>query len=355
MNRCWFAVRGAEGFRAPTIANLFGGAGQTFSLYTDPCDTLFGTAAGNARCLQDVPANFRQAANDPDGLADAPETQTPIAFVAGSNPKLLPETSRSQTLGFVFSPTFVPGLNLTLDWWRIKIESTIIGDTETQVLGDCYIRGIESRCSDPTGSRFTRDPVTGAITSFITTGINAGYQDVEGYDFDVNYTLDTAWGKFAAAWLTTYTSKNELKIDNQAENPPFQLNGTATTNFGANFRIRSNFNLTWERGEFGVTYGMRYYSGLREACVFADRCNQPDFQAPETAGQVTPQHRVSSNTFHDLQVRWTAPWNATVAIGANNLFEHYAAPLYSRPNSGFSYYGGFDIGRMVYFKYQQRF
>ena len=29
--------------------------------------------------------------------------------------------------------------------------------------------------------------------------------------------------------------------------------------------------------------------------------------------------------------------------------------MYSQPNSGYSYYGGFDIGRFVYMKYQQRF
>jgi iron complex outermembrane receptor protein len=352
-------VRGtwAEGFRAADIASLFGGAGQTFSLYTDPCDTSFGAAAGNPRCLQDVPAGFRQAANDPDGLADTPETQTPIPFIAGSNPALLPETSRSKTLGVVYSPSFVSGLNLSLDWWNIRIDNTIIADSETQVLADCYLRGIESRCNAPTGSRFTRDPVTGAIASFITTGINAGYIEVEGFDFDVNYKLDTAWGRFSAAWLSTYTSKSELKTDNLSDNPPEQLVGLANNARGASFRIRSNLNLSWEKGPFGISFGSRYFSGVKEPCqTFPGApCNLPDFQAPDTGGSVSPRNRTGSNTFHDVQFRYTAPWNATISVGANNVFDHYSAPLYSRPNSGFSYYGGFDIGRLVYFKYQQRF
>ena len=67
-------VRGtwAEGFRAPTVADLFGGTSQSFEFYTDPCDTTFGAAAGSAACLADVPAGFRQPANDPDGFADGP-------------------------------------------------------------------------------------------------------------------------------------------------------------------------------------------------------------------------------------------------------------------------------------------
>ena len=345
-------VRGtwSEGFRAPAVADLFGGTSQTFSFYTDPCDTLFGDAAGNARCLQDVPAGFRQAAATASGLAPSPETQTPFAFSAGSNPDLTPETSESQTLGLVWSPSFAEGLNMSLDWWNIRIENTIIGDTETATLADCYTRGVESRCNSTSGSTFTRDPVTGEITSFFTAGINVGHVETEGYDFDLTYNLATDWGKFGLAWLNTYVSLNEQKTDALDDVPPQQNNG-----FGGNFRLRSNLNLSWEQGDFGVTWGARYYSGVKEACVFDEICSLPDYAAPDTGGAISPQNEIGSNTFHDVQVRWTAPWNATVAVGANNVFEHYSAPMYSRPNSGYSYYGGYDIGRFVYFKYQQRF
>ena len=351
-------VRGtwSEGFRAPTVADLYGGMGQTFSYYTDACDTLYGDAAGNARCLQDVDAGFRQRASTPSGLADGKESQSDRPFYVGSNPLLTPETSTSKTLGLVWSPTFATGLNVALDWWWIKIENTIIGDTETNVLADCYLRGIESRCNveqDPTRSRFTRD-ATGVITDFITTPINAGYQETEGFDLDIAYGFDTSYGRFGVNWLNSYVVKNELKTDNVAGSPVQQQNGFAS-NGGANFRLRSNLNLSWDWGDFGVTWGVRYYSSLKEACYFDDRCTLPDYQAPDTGGSISPMNKLGSNTFHDLQVRWNAPWNATIAVGANNVFEHYAAPAYSQPASGYSYYGGFDIGRMVYMQYKQRF
>ncbi len=62
-----------------------------------------------------------------------------------------------------------------------------------------------------------------------------------------------------------------------------------------------------------------------------------------------------SNTFHDLQVSWKAPWEATIALGANNVFNHRGPLMYSAPNSSFAYYGGFDIGRFIYMKYTQKF
>ena len=345
-------VRGtwSEGFRAPTVADLYGGVGQSFEDYTDPCDNLFGAVAGSPQCLADVPAGYRQPANDgEDGFADGPGTQTPIPFLSGSNPDLTPETSESQTLGVVWSPGFAQGLNMSLDWWNIRIENTIVSDSPTAILDDCYIRGISSRCDALGSDAFVRDPVTGQITSLSFGGRNAGFQETEGFDFDLNYAMETAYGNFGLAWLNTYVSKNEIKTDN-LEGVPEQQNG-----FGGNFRLRSNASLTWDMGDFGATWSTRYYSGVKEECYFDDRCSLPDYAAPDTQGNITPMNELGSTTFHDVQVRWNAPWNATIAVGANNVFEHYASPNYDQPNSNYSYYGGFDIGRFVYLKYQQRF
>lgn len=352
-------VRGtwAEGFRAPSISDLFGGSSQSFEFYADPCDSVYGIGRTTARCLADVPPGFRQRANTPSGFSESQEDQSDRAFTSGSNPGLTPEESKSKTLGLVFSPGFVEGLNVSLDWWNIRIENTIIGDAPTQVLDDCYVRGIESRCADPTGSRFTRD-ANGVITSFFYAGINAGYQETEGYDFDLNYRMETDYGRFNLAWLNTYVSRNELKQDNNDAVPPAQQNAFSG-NAGINFRIRSNASLNWENGDFGVTWTTRYFSGVKESClnaiVYPGLCSIPNYTAPDLDGQINPQNRIGSNTFHDVQFRWTAPWNATVSLGANNVFEHYSAPMYSNPASGSAYYGGYDIGRFIYMQYTQRF
>ncbi|MEO7773663.1 MAG: TonB-dependent receptor [Steroidobacteraceae bacterium] len=352
-------IRGtwAEGFRAPSISDLYGGESQSFEYYSDPCDTEYGIGAGNARCSADVAADFRQRANTPSGLSEDTEDQSDRAFTSGSNPFLTPEESVSKTLGLVYSPSFAEGLNIALDWWNIRIENTIIADLPTSVLDDCYVRGIESRCADPTGSRFTRD-ADGVITSFFYAGINAGFQETEGYDLDLNYSMSTDYGKFSLSWLNTYVSKNELKQSLADSVTPSQSNGFAG-NAGINFRLRSNANLTWERGDIGVTWSTRYFSGVKDSCRSATRypdlCTDPTYTAPDLSGAISPQNRIGSNTFHDVQVRWNAPWNATISAGANNVFEHYAAPMYSNPSSGSAYYGGYDIGRFVYMQYKQRF
>ncbi|KGO99074.1 TonB-dependent receptor plug domain-containing protein [Novilysobacter defluvii] len=335
----------AEGFRAPTISNLYGGGSQTFTTgFRDPCDSVYGEARGSARCLQDVAADYRQLQQ---GFVptDGPAAQTPVPFTSGSNPNLSPETSESKNLGIVYSPSFVEGLSVAVDWWNIRIEDTLVSDTPNLMLSDCYVALIESRCAG-----FTRDPVTGIVND-LTYGLrNAGYYDTEGYDVDLGYRINTDYGRFGAQWQTTYVSKYEVKSTNDFDAVPSQYNG-----FSSYFRIRSNLNLNWNLGDFGSSLGFRYYSGVKESCTFDEHCNLPDYQAPDTQGNVTPQNRVGSVTFTDLQFSWNAPWNAKIAIGANNVFDRTGPVMYSQPNSNYSYYGGYDIGRFMYVKYQQRF
>ena len=354
-------VRGtwAEGFRAPTIANLFGGGSQTFSFFTDPCDTLFGASATNpavrARCAQDI-ANadtYRQLAQG-FNPATAPGSQTPVPFFAGSNPDLLPETSESKTLGLVWSPGFAQGLNLSLDWWQIRVESTIVADTPTQLLNDCYIQNDPSRCT-----AFTRDPTLGFVNTLEFSLLNAGFRETEGYDFDLSYRQPTDFGDFTLNWQNTYTSRDELKTDTNPATPPQQLVGFATTpGVIGTFRLRSTLGLNWALGAFSAGWNARYFSSMKETCLqpalFPEECTDPGYVAGNPA-QTRPVNRVGSNTFHDLQLRWNAPWNATVVLGANNVFDHVGPVMYTQPNANVSYQGQFDIGRFIYMRYQQRF
>ena len=185
------------------------------------------------------------------------------------------------------------------------------------------------------------------------TLINGGYQETAGYDLGVRYRLpELAIGKFAINWNTTYVDYLEHKGDNAATTPVAQFNGWA-----GGFRVRSNLNLDWQYDNLGIGWTMRYYSGTKEACFYdltgGPECNLPDFRSSYT--DVQPSRKVGSNTFHDVQVRYALPWNGTVSLGVNNVFNHTGPIMYSNPSSDFTYYGGFDIGRFMYLKYQQRF
>lgn len=342
-------VRGtwAEGFRAPSIDNLYGGTGGSFEYYTDPCSVgVPGSVAGNPACTAaGAPANYVQLGQGLVPCTGWP-CQTPDQFFSGSNPNLLPEEAESTTVGIVWSPQWVDGLDLNLDWYHYEIENMIISDRVDRILRDCYVLGDASRCAV---GQIQRDPTDGHITNMFYGLANLGKMETEGFDFGVRYRLpELSAGQFSIDWQNSYVSKYNTSAQN-ADGDDIMVGGVGDAGY---FRLRSNFGLNWTFGDFSANWTARYYSGMKESCVAGRPCTDPDRIAN---GSDDPVRRVGANTFHDLQVSWKAPWNATVAIGANNVFDHKGPIMFTAPNSQYPYYGGFDIGRFLYMKYTQKF
>lgn len=357
-------VRGtfAKGFHAPSIHDLYGGISGTFDKYTDPCSINQEAGANPAvaqRCTSGfggqapVPANYKQIGQG-GAVCTAFPCQTGTQFFSGAAPTLQPETATSKTAGVVYSPNFefIPGkLDLSLDWYDIRINNAMTGDSVSSMLDDCYVLGVASRCST---MLFTRDPATGALNYALRGLKNAGWEEAEGWDFGLGYQLpQTSFGLFKLVWNTTYVSKLDSKADNKPETPISPSNS-----WGGNFRIRSNASLNWQLGAWGATWTTRYYSSMREKCSWDNtaaggpECNIPEYILN---GSILHVNKVGANTFHDVQVRYAAPWKGTISLGVNNLFNHWASPMYSTPNSQYPYYGGFDIGRFYYVRYNQKF
>ena len=333
----------ADGFRAPAIDNLFGGIGGSFEFYTDPC-AVGQPGYGSPACLAaGVPVNYVQLGQGGQPCTTLP-CQTGFQFLSGSNPDLSPEIATSKTAGIVWSPQWVEGLDINLDWYNVRLENVIASDSVNSILRDCYVSGIESRCEG-----IVRN-AAGAITNMFFGLTNLGETETEGYDLGVKYRVpETSIGRFHIDWQSSYTSKYDSLADLAPDTRVVGYVGTPGL-----FRLRSNLGVSWEMGDFTVAYTGRYYSGMREDCASSPRpCNDPDRR--DVYGDLDPQNRVGSNTFHDLQASVRLPWNGTVAIGANNITDHRGPIMFTNPNSQYPYYGGFDIGRFVYLKYQQRF
>ncbi|GAE50459.1 TonB-dependent receptor domain-containing protein [Xanthomonas arboricola] len=338
-------IRGnwSQGFRAPSINELFQGVSDTFEDVRDPCAGSFsdgsvnGTRPGSCGA---VPA-YAQA---------NPQVRT----ATGGNPNLQPETSTSKTLGFVFSPSWVTGLDISLDWWNIKIEDAIDTQTVQETLDSCYLAGIANACS-----LIQREP-TGEVSNLLAVPNNIARIEAEGYDLTVGYRLpDTAWGSFSLVWDSTYMSK--FVVEKPLQDPETRVGlyrgGSARDN---NWRIRSNLMLNWELGDVGGSASMRYYSSQVENCTGANvatpanvalLCSDPD---RVTAAGAAPRNHVPSVTYTDLAAYWKAPWNARVTVGVNNAFDR------DPPQAATAFANSFDPqyeipGRFYYMRYTQKF
>jgi len=321
-------VRGnwAEGFRAPSITELYRGNSDSFVQYSDPCsaDGRFATDAGvQANCrARGVPAGFVAEYNSGSGETGG---QTIFPFTLGGNTALTPETSTSKTLGIVYSPSWATGLNVSLDWWSIELENRIQSFSANNILDRCYVDNSAAFCDNVTRR------ADGLVTNVFIGPINAGYQELEGYDLTVKYRLpETQVGTFAFTLDSTYVSKNRDR--NSTLEDWSALNGLYFES-DPYWRLRSNLTTDWSYGDFSASWMIRYRSGLTED---------------------VSEGEIASTTYHDLQLSYALPWNATVRVGANNVFDK--DPPVTLDAFANSFDPQYDIpGRYMYMQYTQRF
>jgi len=343
----------AEGFRAPTLGDTFGGGSQTFASYLDVCDSAFGEAANSAtvaaRCAAGgVPAGFRQK-NQTGGNVNATGAQTPFPFTTGAgNAFLQPETAKTRTLGLVLSPSSVPGLSVSVDWFNIKIDNLITGVSATDTLEECYVNNVQNFCS------LIKRDATGQVVDLQIGNTNRGKVETEGVDVAVSYRLPrTAWGQFGIRSETTYT--DSYKQQSTADTEWVEYAGEYDI-----FRVKSNTSIDWSLGNWSATFTARFFSSQKNRCWSAAQnieCTDPT--APTSYGTGYTRHK--EMWYGDLSVGYALPWNAKLLFGANNVFDkkpviNYSAASSTGGNSSSSSVSPeLPIDRFVYVRYNQSF
>jgi len=117
------------------------------------------------------------------GLPGNP-TNPSILANSGGNPNLKPQHGTTTTLGFVYTPDWLPGLQLSVDGYRILIANAIANYSTQQIVQFCY-QGVTDQCPF-----IIRNPATGAITQVNQVPLNLSRLSNEGADFDSNYRFE---------------------------------------------------------------------------------------------------------------------------------------------------------------------
>jgi len=356
-------VRGtwAQGFRAPTISDLYGGVGQSFETFLDPCDSKYGAAATSSSVAQrcaaaGVPANYRQVDQTGQQITSTNGGQTPVAFLSGSNANLKPETSITRTLGAVYSPHQVEGLDFTVDYYNVYVKDIISSVLAQDIVDFCYIQGDSNFCNNfnRTGTA-TSNLAAGSISSLNEGLANLGTLKTEGYDVGIHYRLpETSFGRFRIASDSTYLTKYEI-----VSGPGATAKTPVGFMYGEDglYRLRSNLQVDWDYREFGASWTVRYYSGLKDNC-YTDtvECSSPSYTNPWWGTYGMSQK--GSVAFNDAQFRYTAPWKGVFTVGVNNIFNKKGPYYYAVTTSGTGsspYNPAFDIDRYFYVSYNQKF
>ena len=321
----------SQGFRAPSLSELFAGVGDNFPSLTDPCATATPApyCAANGR-----PANSFQ----PNG-----QIHTSI----GGQATLEPETSVSRSVGFVWSPNFVPGLDISADYYKVEILNYMGSLGGQYYLDQCYNYNSQDACSHIILSG------NGAqVLNIVDLVTNNGSDKVEGWDTNVRYKLPTT----PAGDFTVNLNMNFMKQDTfcTATGQCTDYAGSALGNtFFGQPKHRYNLGLNWNYGPWSATWNMYVIGALWESCstpgvggagkigydMANGNCSNPE----------KDQNHLGTTIYHDVQASYTvSSWNTTFTLGINNLFDkeppisltafaNSYLPVYYRPPGRFFY------------------
>jgi len=168
--------------RAPNLAELFAGARVNNGSVTDPFTCCTGGAGDTAN-----------------------KTISPLPNPITANPFLKPEKGQTTEAGLVWSPSYLPGLNLSATYWRIGVKQIIAQLGQGDQINLCF-NGNAFQCSfiqtngQPwaVGGTINQTLIHTSPTLQTTPQVNLALQTIDGIDYEASYrfAMDDAinWG-----------------------------------------------------------------------------------------------------------------------------------------------------------------
>lgn len=196
--------------RAPNVIELFQSQGfNLFDIDDDPCDFTdpAGDGTGGAACIGTNPWQVSNVQAN-GGALTSPAGQ--YNFLQGGNPALNPEEAETFTVGFVATPSFIPNLSVSVDYYDIEITEAISTVGSAITLQLCYLSGDAAACQridrNANGQLWIGD---GNVQDL---NINIGGEATSGFDISGAYGFEL--GGFGGVNLTyNGTLLDDYKVD----------------------------------------------------------------------------------------------------------------------------------------------
>ncbi|MEE4278758.1 MAG: TonB-dependent receptor [Halieaceae bacterium] len=305
-------VRGSyqRAVRAPNIVDLFRPqVGSLFPLTRDPCEKA---NPGDATSIEGF--NFEQCARtgvsqalwDAGGPVSNPASQ--YNDIEGGSPDLNPEEADTYTAGVIFTPGFVDGLTISVDYYDIQVEGAIQGVQAATSLNQCLNTGDPTFCTavnrDDFGSLWFGNPAT-LDNSVDARSTNIGFLAVEGVDVEVNYNFDIGdMGTINIANVAGFV----LGFEQQEFPGADSLNCEGVYGLGCQLptpELQNRMQTTWAT-PWNVTASLiwRYIEGSEELI--------------SGGGQGLDLKDMS---YFDISATWDVRDWAQLRVGINNLFD----------------------------------
>ena len=306
--------RGAysEGFRAPSLPQLFLGSVSAFDTVTNPRTGL----------------------------------TTDVPITTGGNPNLAPETSYGYFLGFVVDPPFVPHLSIAVDFFRIE-QRNLISQPTAQFIVDNSIGDVTFNANNE-------------ITNINSTFRNLGTVVTDGFDVDLNYEIETRIGTFTLDSKMTFINSLEQVV----------IPGGPNTEFADTFALpefKMVNSLFYSKGGFEMGVTVNYIDSYdddkqsgRHVGSFTTVDLQASYEFNFSAGEapVYSKDKGGGKSSKDIVPGTLTGWKkwlngTTLTVGVLNVGD--VEPPFANLEEGYDTQTGDPTGRFIYASIRKRF
>jgi iron complex outermembrane receptor protein len=341
--------------RAPNLYELF--LPQTLNNdagYDDPCSGATPRATLAACAKTGVTAaQYGIIPGCPSSNCDA---------LSGGNTALRPEQADTYSYGFNFTPTFLPGFNISVDYWAVRVNNYITNVSGQQIVNGCLLQNQDSLCN-----LIHRGPGIGNI--FGTSGFvvennqNIGFLRNRGIDIEINYRKNLEdlglHDKGALVFRMTGTDLLEQTVSSPATYDCTGLYGSTCSaggDNGPNFRWRHNARLTWVTPwELDLSANWRYLSHVKLDTNSGQKAlNNGSFDAYDAV--------IPAYNYLDLSATWRIGKKYTFSAGMNNALDidppylNHSVVFFVNGGGNENTYTAYDaLGRVFFASFNAKF
>ncbi|CAH0496536.1 Vitamin B12 transporter BtuB [Novosphingobium sp. CECT 9465] len=180
------------------------------------------------------------------------------------NPDLRPEVAKTYGAGLIFTPTFIPGLAMSIDYYKIDLDGSIDSLTAQTLTDQCYLQSIATACSaiSTTGGRGVVTPGL-AVTSIEIKPTNFVSLKTSGIDLEASYRGEVGPGSLSLRALASHaielTTDNGVTLQTDAAGQNTGSLPKWTYRFTAAYDLPSGFGIQGvARGVSGGVYNNNY-------------------------------------------------------------------------------------------------
>lgn len=325
--------------RAPNVGELFGGTSRVVGVTTDPCSSR-GSVAQQTDAVRALCVATGVPAGAVFGAGVQPNNIFPADF--GGNPNLGAEKSDTYTAGIVITPTAVPRLYLSADYFNISLDGAIsaLGGSAQGTLNLCYL--VVQDAQSEFCRAVQRNPQTGEINEPFALQVrnaNTGGLKTSGVDFAARYSFDLGFGFPGLAETssielgTNYTWLAAFDVTPVQALPAVE--NRCAGSFGPTCgqplpRWRGTSRVTWNLDDLGLSVRHRYI-GPVVTDRFVVPLRQGSAATPRLIDIAYP--KLDAQNYFDVSFTYDLLKQFEIYGGANNVFNKRPPITTQGPNA----------------------